>query len=116
MDFKANPVDGRDCGRRLIETMDLSKGERTSLIHAAENILHNPEDAEDAVQSALLKAWLHRDEFRGDCPVLNYLNACVRNEALLQLRKRRAHCGDAAELAIIPSVERSIDQDRLMHS
>jgi len=103
--------------RSILETMDLSAKEMASLIRAAEKILHNPEDAEDAVQSALLNAWKYRERFRGDCSVLTYLTACVRNASIMQLRSRHEFSSINPEwIAIVPRFEEVIDQRRRLRS
>ena len=51
-------------------------------------LLGNPSDAEDAVQDALLAAYRHIDQFRGQSQMATWLTAIVRNCALMQLRKR----------------------------
>ncbi len=50
--------------------------------------LSNPADAEDAVQDALLSAYKHLDQFRGQAKMSTWLNAIVTNCARMQLRKR----------------------------
>jgi RNA polymerase sigma-70 factor (ECF subfamily) len=56
---------------------------------AAFGILKNPDDAEDAVQDAMLNAYLHFDTFRGDSAFSTWLTRIVMNVALMKLRKRR---------------------------
>ncbi len=51
-------------------------------------LLGNAADAEDAVQEALLAAYKHIDQFRGQAQMATWLTAIVRNCALMQLRKR----------------------------
>lgn len=54
-------------------------------------MLGNREDAEDAVQDALLAAYEHLDQFKGQSEMSTWVTAIVNNCALLQLRKRRRH-------------------------
>lgn len=54
-------------------------------------ILRNREDAEDAVQEALIKAYTHLGEFRGSCTFSTWLTSIAINSALMVLRKRRSH-------------------------
>ena len=54
-------------------------------------LLGNSHDAEDAVQDALLSAWKHLGEFRGEAKLSTWLGTIVRNHALMQLRRRRDH-------------------------
>jgi len=51
-------------------------------------LLGNTADAEDAVQEALLAAYKHIDQFRGESQISTWLTAIVRNCARMQLRKR----------------------------
>ena len=50
--------------------------------------LGNEADAEDAVQDALLCAYKHLDQFRGQAQMSTWLVAIVSNCARMQLRKR----------------------------
>lgn len=50
--------------------------------------LGNTADAEDAVQDALLSAYKHLDQFRGQAQMSTWLTAIVTNCARMQLRKR----------------------------
>jgi RNA polymerase sigma-70 factor (ECF subfamily) len=54
-------------------------------------ILRNREDAEDAVQEALFKAYTHLGQFRGACKFSTWLTRIAINSALMQLRQRRSH-------------------------
>src|SRR6266436_10377498 len=51
-------------------------------------LLGNAADAEDAVQEALLAAYKHINQFRGQSQLSTWLTTIVRNCALMQLRKR----------------------------
>jgi RNA polymerase sigma-70 factor (ECF subfamily) len=62
-----------------------------SFYRCAWRILGNASDAEDAVQEALLAAYRHIDQFRGQAQLVTWLTAIVRNCALMQLRKRHRH-------------------------
>lgn len=50
--------------------------------------LGNPADAEDALQDALLSAFRHFDQFKGDANISTWLTAIVLNMARMQLRRR----------------------------
>jgi RNA polymerase sigma-70 factor (ECF subfamily) len=50
--------------------------------------LRNPEDAEDAVQDALLSAFKHVARFEGRAQMSSWLTAIVINAARMQLRRR----------------------------
>ena len=59
-----------------------------SLKRCAYRLLENQADAEDAVQDALLAAYKHLNQFRGDARMSTWLHAIVANCARMQLRKR----------------------------
>ena len=63
----------------------------TFLYRNAYRILGNAEDAEDAVQDALLAAYAHLDQFKEHSEMATWVTAIVHNCARLQLRKRRRH-------------------------
>jgi RNA polymerase sigma-70 factor (ECF subfamily) len=50
--------------------------------------LGNAADAEDAVQDAMLAAYLHLDQFKGQAQMSTWLTAIVTNCARMQLRRR----------------------------
>jgi len=52
------------------------------------NITRNPQDAEDALQDAFLKAYAHLGEFRGDSRFSTWLVRIATNEALTRMRQR----------------------------
>jgi len=62
-----------------------------SLHRRAYRILGNPADAEDAVQDALLAAYTHLHQFRGQAQISTWLTTIVLNCARLQLRRRLGH-------------------------
>jgi RNA polymerase sigma-70 factor, ECF subfamily len=58
------------------------------LRRTAYRYLRNAADAEDAVQDALLSAYKHLDQFRGQAQMSTWLVAIVSNCARMQLRRR----------------------------
>jgi RNA polymerase sigma-70 factor (ECF subfamily) len=62
-----------------------------SFYRKAYRMLGNRADAEDAVQDALLAAYAHLDQFKGQSEMSTWLTAIVHNCALLQLRKRQRY-------------------------
>jgi len=59
------------------------------LLHRrAYRYLGNAHDAEDAVQDALLSAYKHLDQFRGNAKMTTWLTSIVTNSALTQLRRK----------------------------
>ena len=59
------------------------------LYKRALRFLGNVPDAEDAVQDALLSAYRHLDQFRGQAQLSSWLMTIVTNAARMQLRRRR---------------------------
>jgi RNA polymerase sigma factor (sigma-70 family) len=53
--------------------------------------LGNATDAEDAVQDALLSAYKHLGQFRGQAQLSTWLTTIVTNAARMQLRRRRSY-------------------------
>jgi len=53
--------------------------------------LGNKDDAEDAVQDALLAAFKHLNQFRGQAQLSTWVTAIIINCARMQLRKRSRH-------------------------
>jgi RNA polymerase sigma-70 factor (ECF subfamily) len=62
-----------------------------SLYRNALRLLGNSADAEDAVQDALLAAYTHLDQFKGQAQMSSWLTAILLNCARMQLRIRRRH-------------------------
>ena len=60
------------------------------LLRIAQNVTHNREDAQDAVQEAFLKAFQHLDGFREDSKFSTWLIRITVNQSLMKLRKQRA--------------------------
>jgi RNA polymerase sigma-70 factor (ECF subfamily) len=63
------------------------------LYRRAYRLLGNAADAEDAVQDALLAAYTHLNQFRGQSQVSTWLTTIVLNCARMQLRRRPRHLG-----------------------
>lgn len=60
------------------------------LFRIAQYLMHNREDAEDAVQEAFLKAFQHLDQFREEAKFSTWLTRIAMNQSLMLLRKRRS--------------------------
>src|SRR5271170_6243276 len=78
-------VDGQSADWKLQDVLSLRL---PSFYRCAFRLLGNAADAEDAVQEALLAAYKHIDQFRGESQISTWLTAIVRNCARMQLRKR----------------------------
>jgi RNA polymerase sigma-70 factor, ECF subfamily len=90
--IKAGEFSEVSCRQVTSETFGhiLSSG-LPSLHRGAYRLLGNTADAEDAVQDALLAAYAHLDQFRGQSKMSTWLRAIVHNSARMQLRKRLRH-------------------------
>ena len=60
------------------------------LLRIAQSVMHNREDAEDAVQEAFFKAYKKLGQFQETAKFSTWLIRIVLNESLMKLRKRRA--------------------------
>jgi len=90
----------------------LSSGLPT-LYRRAYRLLGNSADAEDAVQDALLAAYTHLDQFKGQSQIGTWLTAIVLNCARLQLRRRQRHVNMPLDESFGETETRSIG-DRLV--
>ncbi len=68
---------------------ELVKRYDRKLLRIAQHMMHNREDAEDVVQEAFLKAFLHLDQFREDSKFSTWLIRITLNQSLMKLRKQR---------------------------
>lgn len=85
------------------------------LYRVAYRILGNAADAEDALQDALLAAYTHLDQFRGQAQISTWLTTILLNCARLQLRRRARHIhvsldGSREELQPVSVSERLADR------
>jgi RNA polymerase sigma-70 factor, ECF subfamily len=78
---------------------ELVKRYDRKLLRIAHHLMHNREDAEDVVQEAFLKAFLHLDQFREDSKFSTWLIRITLNQCLMKLRKQ------------LPTREVSINED-----
>jgi RNA polymerase sigma-70 factor, ECF subfamily len=79
-------VSGRQSA--VLEMKEVLSLRLPSFYRYALRLLGNAADAEDAVQEALLAAYRHIGQFRGQAQMSTWLTAIVRNSALMHLRKR----------------------------
>jgi RNA polymerase sigma-70 factor, ECF subfamily len=61
------------------------------LYRRAYHYVGDPHDAEDAVQDALMSAYKHLDQFKGNARMTTWLTSIVTNSALTKLRRRPRH-------------------------
>jgi RNA polymerase sigma-70 factor, ECF subfamily len=83
---------------------------RTKLYNVAFSLLRNREDAEDAVQDALLSAYLNLQAFEGRARFSTWLTRIVLNSALMKRRRLRKHLqvsfrgNDAYDATALPEI------------
>jgi len=73
---------------QIFNFQDVLARQLPSFHRRAYRYVGNDADAEDAVQDALLSAYKHLDQFRGEARISSWLTAIVSNSALMQLRRR----------------------------
>ena len=78
-------------GKAAQQLEQILAGGLPPLYRRAYRILGNTADAEDAVQDALLAAYTHLDQFRGQAKISTWLTTILLNCARLQLRRRPRH-------------------------
>ena len=78
-------------GKAAQQLEDIMASGLPRLYRRAYRILGNAADAEDAVQDALLAAYTHLHQFRGQAQISTWLTTIVLDCARLQLRRRRGH-------------------------
>jgi RNA polymerase sigma factor (sigma-70 family) len=68
-----------DFQRSILEMENVLSSRRQLLYRSAYRFLGNVADAEDAVQDALLSAYKHLGEFRGESQMSTWLTSIVKN-------------------------------------
>ena len=86
------------------EFVAAAMGMRSKLYHVAMAILWNEQDAADAVQEAMLKAWRRRGALRDEGQFEAWFTRILVNQCRDMLRRRKRE--DAAEIADVPSEDR----------
>lgn len=89
---------------------------RDRLWAVAVRTLGNPDDAADALQDALVRAFRRAETFRGDAAVTTWLHRVVVNACLDQLRRQRARPVDAADPLEDPVLAGGVEDDRTVGS
>jgi RNA polymerase sigma-70 factor, ECF subfamily len=82
------PLDFHSREKQTRDMQDVLSRSRPSFHRRAYRYLGNTADAEDAVQDALLSAYKHLDQFKGQAQMSTWLTAIVVNCARMQLRRR----------------------------
>jgi RNA polymerase sigma-70 factor (ECF subfamily) len=82
------PVEFSIRGNGVRELQDVLSRYRPRFYRRACRQLGNEADAEDAVQEAMLAAYVHLDQFKGQAQMSTWLTSIVTNCARMQLRRR----------------------------
>jgi RNA polymerase sigma-70 factor (ECF subfamily) len=69
------------------------------LFRIAYHIIHNPDDAQDVVQEAFIKAFQNLGQFRADSKFSTWLYRIVVNQSLMELRTQRRKPSAPIELS-----------------
>jgi len=75
----------------------LVRRESGKLLAVARRILRSEEDAQDAVQDALLSAFQHLERFEGNARLSTWLHRITVNSALMRLRSKKRRREDAID-------------------
>jgi RNA polymerase sigma-70 factor (ECF subfamily) len=70
---------------------------RPRSLGVAMKVLHNPDDAEDAVQDAFLKAWRNLGRFEGRSAFSTWIHRIVMNSSLDLMRRQSCRPGAGSE-------------------
>jgi RNA polymerase sigma-70 factor (ECF subfamily) len=84
-------LSGRVSPERRLEFEDALSRDLPRFRRVAMHWLRNPEDAEDAVQDAMLSAFKHVASFEGHAQMSTWLMAILINVVRMQLRRRPRH-------------------------
>jgi RNA polymerase sigma-70 factor (ECF subfamily) len=85
-----NPI-ARTREQNAMDLQDAISRHLPALYSRAYRYVGDADDAEDAVQDALLSAYKHLDQFKATAKMTTWLTAIVINSALTQLRRRPRH-------------------------
>jgi RNA polymerase sigma-70 factor (ECF subfamily) len=89
IDFSVEDLVSAARGGSDVAFVRLITPHKSRLLRHAQAIADNREDAEEAVQNALLKAFINMSRFRGDSSFSTWLVRITINEALMMRRGRR---------------------------
>jgi len=84
-------LSGQASPERRLEFEDVLSNRLPHFQRVAMRWLRNPEDAEDAVQDAMLSAFKHIAHFEGRAKISSWLMAILINAVRMQLRRRPRH-------------------------
>jgi RNA polymerase sigma-70 factor, ECF subfamily len=83
-----------------------------AMYRVAQSIVGERTMAEDVVQEALLRAWQHIGDYRGDAPLKNWVLRITHNCAVSALRRRREEARDPMVMGETEQAVGNIDTER----
>jgi RNA polymerase sigma-70 factor, ECF subfamily len=83
-----------------------------AMYRVAQSIVGERTMAEDVVQEALLRAWQHIGDYRGDAPLKNWVLRITHNCAVSALRRRREEVRDPMVMGETEQAVGHIDTER----
>jgi RNA polymerase sigma-70 factor, ECF subfamily len=83
-----------------------------AMYRVAQSIVGERTMAEDVVQEALLRAWQHIGDYRGDAPLKNWVLRITHNCAVSSLRRRREESRDPMVMGETEQAVGNIDTER----
>lgn len=81
------------------------------LFLSALTVLKNQEDARDALQEAIFKAYLHRDKLKDDKAFEAWITKILLHEAYRLYKKRKKYCNTVALEECIPFFTENVPSD-----
>lgn len=96
-------------GDEIVRAMIEQHG--TAVYRLAMSIVRDPALAEDVAQETFIRAWQHRDTYRGEAPLRHWVLRIAHNVAVSTLRSLREEVRDPASLperhadSVAPAVE-----------
>jgi RNA polymerase sigma-70 factor (ECF subfamily) len=91
---------------------ELCRRHSIKTLHVVQRITRNKEDAEDALQESLLKAFTHLNAFDEKSKFSTWLTRIAINSALMILRKRRSHPESSSEMSKLQDSTPASDPER----
>lgn len=94
---------------------ELCRRHSNRTLRAIQRITQNEQDAEDALQESLLKAFTHLNAFDGRSKFSTWLMRIAINSALMFLRKKRSHPESSFDDDVLPHLQRpdpALDPER----
>lgn len=83
-----------------------------AMYRVAQSIVGERTMAEDVVQEALLRAWQHIDDYRGEAPIKNWLLRITHNCAISAVRRRKDELRDPTVMGETEQSATAVDTER----